>query len=154
MELTEQRYNELCTRAIAEAKNLKKFAKRKEINRLNYLKFKPTTIHGCIYGQMTTNCFSKRSKILINKCCEKVYVTPGNIKKAQLNGKPSLKMERDCGVGHFSPIEVLILQGTISNQLENGRRIIEYLKSGYRFLGFTFGGKPLELLPFSKIITE
>lgn len=156
MELTEQRYNELCTRAIKEARNLRKFATKEEINSLEFKTFDANSPEDCIYGQMTSDCFSKRSKNLIINCCEKVYIAEGGclIERAELNGKPYHKMQRTNGYGYFSPIEVLILQGDKNNQKENGRRIIEYLKSGYRFLGFTFFSKPLEFLPFSKIITE
>lgn len=51
-----------------EANLLKKYATKEELDRLNAKLLKPFKEDGCIYGQMTGDCFGSRATDLIHKC--------------------------------------------------------------------------------------
>ncbi len=51
-----------------EALNLKKYATKEEIEKLDFTKLDPQDHRLCIYGQMTGHCANKRSIELQNKC--------------------------------------------------------------------------------------
>lgn len=61
-----------------EAINLKKYATKEEIARLNFKDFQYQNAYGCIYGLMTGTCLSDRANDLIIKCCKKVYAPTQN----------------------------------------------------------------------------
>lgn len=48
-----------------ELQNIKNNATQEEISKLNLYEFNPTISDGCIYGQLTGNCFSRRSRELM-----------------------------------------------------------------------------------------
>lgn len=52
-----------------EAVALKKHATVQELERLDYSTFSATSESGCVYGQMTGHCSSKRAHELIRSCC-------------------------------------------------------------------------------------
>jgi hypothetical protein len=60
---------------VMEATNLKKYATKKELARLNLKTLDGNDIEKCIYGQMTGNCLTDRAKLLIEKCATRVYKT-------------------------------------------------------------------------------
>lgn len=51
-----------------EAENLRKYATKEELEKLDFDKLDSSDRTRCIYGQMTGNCFSQRSAELINNC--------------------------------------------------------------------------------------
>lgn len=76
---------------IEEATNLKKYATKEELSRLDYDNLDGDSKSRCIYGQMTGDCSSYRANELIIKCAQKVYNTTDTddrIVKSVLNGKP------------------------------------------------------------------
>ncbi len=52
-----------------EIEMLKKHATPEEIGRLDFGKFDPKIVYGCIYGQMTHNCSSPRAHALMDMSC-------------------------------------------------------------------------------------
>jgi predicted NAD-dependent protein-ADP-ribosyltransferase YbiA (DUF1768 family) len=55
---------------IKEAKNIKKFATKEEIDKLLADSVAPTSTNMCIYGQMTGNCYSQRALELLDLCAK------------------------------------------------------------------------------------
>lgn len=111
-----------------EAKNLRKFAEKSELRKLNFKVLYPKSQNSCVYGQMTNNCFSDRATELIKKCCERVYDSPNastDMSKAKLNGNPKRRI-RDR---FYSPIEIYITQpDNVENTNGNNKNLINYLK--------------------------
>ncbi len=54
---------------LHEINMLKTNATKTELERLDFDDFSPSRRDGCIYGQMTGNCNSKRAKELMDKSC-------------------------------------------------------------------------------------
>jgi len=54
-----------------EASLIKKHATGEEIDKLSFIKLRPTNYDECVYGQMTGNCRSERAIELIKKCCQR-----------------------------------------------------------------------------------
>ena len=54
---------------LQEVENLKKFANKNEINKLDINWFDAFTPRTCLYGQLTGHCTSNRAKELMDKCC-------------------------------------------------------------------------------------
>jgi len=123
---------------IQEAKNLKRYATKNELSYLDFDNLKPDNKGGCIYGQMTGNCFSRRAEDLIIRCAPRVYKinsvgqTPAlyGLINNRLNGKPSYEKARYT---YFSPIEVFIYN---NRNKENNKRLIDYLKDKNNNLKF------------------
>jgi len=130
---------------IKEAKSLRKLATVEERNRLNFQKLDFSSKFECIYGQMTSNCFSKRAKELIEKSCSRVYSTKtgDNWEEYKLNGTPIGKYRKEDGAvnigfskertSYFSPIEVFIARG---NNWRSGanERLVKYIKGEIKTL--------------------
>ena len=53
---------------MLELENIKKYASKTQISRLNVKTVNPDKISRCIYGQMTTSCFSEEARSLVKKC--------------------------------------------------------------------------------------
>ena len=114
---------------VKEATKLKKEATKKELDSLSVdlNKLDPDNTEQCIYGQMTSDCFSKRANKLIVKCAERVYNIPENVRnnciaESVLNGKPKSVDVRDT---YFSPIEVYIF---LSRSNKGKQALLDYLK--------------------------
>lgn len=111
-----------------EAKNLKKFATKEELDRLDIYTLDSNDKTKCIYGQTTGDCMSDRAIELIKKCAKRVYHaspgSPGDSKK--LNGSPNKINRRGVAycINYFSPIEVFIDRADIKM---NGK-LIDYLQ--------------------------
>lgn len=93
---------------IEEATNLKKYATKKELSKLNYNTLGGDRIDKCVYGQMTDNCFSRRSYNLIRNCTSRVFNVKDtdDIFNGKLNGKPSKLDEPERRYKYYiSPIE-------------------------------------------------
>ena len=122
-----------------EINNIKKYATKAEINRLDFENLEPENYNRCIYGQMTDDCTSPRASELIFKSCAR-YISPGdnNIKinsftklKSQINGKtiPGVKNNKQFAntrihyIDHFSSLEAYIMLPKAKN-----KNIISYLK--------------------------
>jgi len=115
-----------------EAKNLKKFATKRELDKLNFDRLVPENAERCIYGQMTGSCWNGRAIQLIEKSCSRVYNEgqEGNsLRDCKLNGSPKKKQRHS----YYSPIEVFIYK---DGNMENGanERLIKYLKGEIRTL--------------------
>lgn len=115
--------------ATGEAKKLKKFATKDEIDNLNLKQLDPADISRCIYGQMTGDCNSRRAQELIGKCCTQVYDTALVSKNydinAQLNGKP-FEIPGERHTHYQSPIEMLIYDS--NGGFSARKKIIAFLK--------------------------
>ena len=99
-----------------EAKNIKENATKQEIERLKIKSLDPSNTEGCIYGQMTGNCYSERANALIVKCATKVYKSLGTrpLDDVELSEKHTglvkqLAVIHRDGLFH-SPIEIFIYQ--------------------------------------------
>jgi hypothetical protein len=120
---------------IKEAKNLLKFAKKAELEKLELSKLNPKDHLGCIYGQIANGCFSDRATTLIKQSCERVFNVDtqknNSLVRPKLNGSP-LNMSR----GQFwSPIEVFIYMK--KNQKNgNNERLVKFLKGETKTLRF------------------
>lgn len=57
---------------IKEALNLRKYATKEEISKLNINTLNTMESDLCIYGQMTGDCFSERAIELLNKCAKPI----------------------------------------------------------------------------------
>lgn len=95
---------------IHEVVNLKKNAKPEELAKLSLSQLNAELRAGCIYGQMTGDCFSKRAVTLIRKCCSRV-IEEGAYDK--LNGSPKKfraksRWGSESFTPYFSPIEIYI----------------------------------------------
>jgi hypothetical protein len=115
---------------IDEATKLKKAATQDELTNLSlHLEdLNSGCSSGCIYGQITGNCFNKRANELIIKCAERVYNVPEGLdydilNKSVLNGKP--KEVEDRKHSYFSPIEKYIY---ITKNQNGKKALLEYLK--------------------------
>lgn len=60
---------EFFKRTLEEITNLKQYATKEEINKLDFTDLNPNLRYSCIYGQMTGNCWSPRALELITLCC-------------------------------------------------------------------------------------
>ena len=117
-----------------EAKNLKKYATKEEINKLNFGVLNPEHVMFCIYGLMTGHCFSERACNLINKCAPRIYKQHCNeeLYECELNGAPALGRSRNA---NFSPIECFISYP--KNETNgNNKILINYLKGKRKTLKF------------------
>lgn len=56
-----------------EAEALRVYATKEEREGLDFETFSPSNIGGCIYGQMTGDCYSHRAAILIRGCCVRYF---------------------------------------------------------------------------------
>ena len=118
-----------------EAKNLKKKATKDEIRRLGGRLISQNR-HLCIYGKMTSDCFSPRAHQLIKSCAQRVYTKDGfGICESTLNGKPQLDNDGDRKDSWFSPIECFIdFHENKTNG--NNKMLISYLKGDRKTLRF------------------
>ena len=118
-----------------EATNLLKYAKKKELNNLNFENLDSNDKEKCIYGQITGDCFNNRASILVVKCASRVYVYDEEkediLKNNRINGKPKLE-ERNR---YFSPIEVFIYNKT-NQKNGNNKMLVDYLKGERKTLKF------------------
>ena len=124
-----------------EIENIKKYARKSEIQKLDFDTFNPLSVSRCIYGQMSGACDSSRGSNLIYKCCERVMPQPdteetvkrggwkhiqkylnGHIKKTFKSGK-AYKEARAEKYAYLSSLEAYI-------QLPSAKtkNIISYLR--------------------------
>jgi hypothetical protein len=115
---------------VKEATKLRQKATKEELNNLSVdlNDLRADNRDGCIYGQMTGDCFSKRANKLIVKCAERVYSIDkersGSLfDDAKLNGKPK-KTKKRIGK-YFSPIEMYIY---LSNSKKGKKALLQYIK--------------------------
>ena len=118
-----------------EAANLLIHATVEERGRLNFDKLYPDNPAACVYGLMTTSCFSERAGELIEQCCSKCYQSTEKkgvniITTALLNGSPVGKRKglSMLQIKHYSPIERFLFQNDNENGANNNRILIAYLK--------------------------
>ena len=110
---------ELKDLVIKEADNIKKFATKEEIGKLNFETLDPTHLKLCIYGQMTGDCDSDRARYLLNKCT-KPYSMDIEKDSPRSNSKYFPNTHKRFS---FSPIEY-----AISNHPKHNNQLIKYLK--------------------------
>lgn len=89
---------------VKEVLNLRKYATKKEIEKLDLNTLNPEKSNFCIYGQMTGSCFSERAYTLLNKCTEP-YSTYLSIMDNKSTEKKFYDSSRD-----WSPLEFYIFQ--------------------------------------------
>ena len=117
---------------VKEATNLKKYASKEELNKLDFNSLNSGRVDLCVYGQMTGHCWTKRATDLMKTCCERVYHTDqGSVRDCSVNGSPE-DLERNK---FWSPIEVFIDQ--YRNQKNgNNEQLIKFLKGEIKVLNF------------------
>lgn len=126
---------ELIEAVKVEAANLRKYATKEELNRLDLQSFNPKEEHFCIYGQMTGSCWSARASNLIKSSAP---VCLGEIQGGHkleikaLNYTPDDWESydgtcKDYTCRHWSPIESYIWDEDNSQKLQN-KKLISYLK--------------------------
>lgn len=112
---------ELYELVIEEATNLKKFATKEELNKLDFNTLAPSSINKCIYGQMFDGCNSLRAIELIKKCCNKVYNSNDELIKPKDIYRAPFKF--NC----WSPIEKFLYYK--ENWNYNVSNLVQFLKS-------------------------
>ncbi|MEK6879624.1 MAG: hypothetical protein AABY22_08460 [Nanoarchaeota archaeon] len=116
---------------IQEANNLKKYAAKIEIERLDFEILNPSSYSKCIYGQLTGDCFSQRAENLIKSCCTKIYknsYTVGSLSNLKEIHDDIETIKRDMFYNsHWSPIEVFIYKP--ANQKNgNNEQLVKFIK--------------------------
>lgn len=103
---------------IEEATNLKKYATKEELDKLDYATLKEDDIFHCVYGQMTSLCFGYRATQLIDKCIDFKY------QHLYKNNKPiiSKRYDNNC---YYSPIERFLIAYKGSKKI---KKLIDFLK--------------------------
>lgn len=114
-----------------EAKNLRKYATKPELNKLDINTFSPLSQINCVYGQMTGICSSLRATELITKCAVKIF-NPGSddagwLEGSKIGGKPTGEGRNSDKLEYFSPIEVFIFLANRHDKTKNSK-LISYLK--------------------------
>jgi hypothetical protein len=131
------RWKKMVSLATEEAKLLKKHLTQVEKDRLYVSSFRPKQRDGCIYGLATGDCYSGRASELIQLCAKRSYVYKDPVmlmESCVLNGKITKARDMD---EYFSPIEILIVQGSQFTKKSNGQAIINYLRGVSEHLKFT-----------------
>ncbi len=119
---------------IEEAINLKKYAKKEELDKLDYDNLDGDCAYKCIYGQMTGDCESNRAYNLIKKCAIKVYNVTSDedrIETSVLNGKPkNLKNYSDRLEHYISPIERFLFFYKSSQEVKSTKiqKLVKFLR--------------------------
>ena len=137
-------YNKLISLVKKEAENLKKYATINELLNLDLNRLDGLDQNYCIYGQLTTNCYSVRASELISLCTKKVYDIRkideeynnwGNLIKNQtIKPFDRFKLFKTQIIGgFFSPIELFI---NLDNNHNNSKILIEYLQGKINTLEF------------------
>ena len=99
--------------------NLRKFAKKSELKKLNFKKLNPEHTKLCIYGQMTGDCENYRSAELIWKCC--------NV-RSSFSGLNERKTQRVKPRSAEKWYSFSYLEHCIYSFRNNNKGIIDYLK--------------------------
>lgn len=123
-----------------EATNLRNNATSEEKANLNFSSLIPDWKDSCIYGQMTGNCYSFRAIALIKASCPHVYKSNNaglDIEMADLNGSPMNEHRTD----YWSPIELFIYDNRFAVNVQNNKRLIEYIKGETDELKFSYERK-------------
>lgn len=103
-----------------EAKKLREFATKDELNKLDFIILDSTSTENCIYGQMTGSCYSSRASELLNLCAIP-YVD-------YFGGEPQLTLDFSYyTMRAYSPIEYFIYKYQ-HNGYKNNMILIDYLQ--------------------------
>jgi hypothetical protein len=99
---------ELKKLVVEEALNIRKYATKEEMKRLNFARLCPTNQNLCVYGHLTGDCHNIRAIELLDKCTRPYTESIHHI----LNFKKSRQKVFNNEGGHrdFSPIEYYINQ--------------------------------------------
>lgn len=110
---------------LTEATKLKKAASKTELINLSFNRLRTQSTDGCIYGQITGNCFNSRATELIEASCKQVITRSDSctLVTGTLNGDPKKANRRE----YWSPIEMFIDQPR-NKENGNNERLIEFLK--------------------------
>ncbi len=110
---------------VKEALLLRKHATKKEKDKLDYYWLKSRDPSGCVYGQMTGNCWSERAAQLIKKCAV-AYTISLNA----YNSPKSKKITRGCVFGcDHSPDTFTAIEYYISQPNAKIETLINLIKS-------------------------
>lgn len=125
--------NNLRRQVRREATNLKKAATSEELNNLLVKELNPNDAHGCIYGQLTGDCYNKRASELLRTCAvpvakqfnmnegeEHIMLNSSDWKKDTWKKVRSMLDIRR----YYSAIEIYISLATLKEQTD----LINYLK--------------------------
>jgi hypothetical protein len=135
----QEKKDELSAMVKIEAKNLKKFATKEELNRLKISLLDPSMADRCIYGMMCGHCDNGRAMELMAKCSPVMYVSRCNASSLRIEVYSKMKTPKKIVTGHFavsrknrSPIEIFIT----NQEDKNISQLINYLKGKTRTLKF------------------
>lgn len=107
---------------VEEIENIKKYATKEEISRLNLKNLDPNLSSGCIYGQMAGSCNNDRGIELIRLCCKTAtsfrHVGDSRVQKTHPRTATVL-------FDSYSYLENFIFR---YNHEHNNKNIISYLK--------------------------
>ncbi len=125
-----------------EAKNLKKYATKRQLAFLDFKSLDPQHANYCVYGQITGSCKSTEASKLISKCCKRYYNNSSHHEtrnvveigfkavKQMVNGKTikGVKTMKDFQakrewLDYLSSIETYILMPKAKN-----KNLIDYLQ--------------------------
>lgn len=115
-----------------EARNLKKYATKEELQKLDFETFDPENPQCCIYGQIADNCATPRAVELIKKCCNKMVKSDEWMLigaetftklKNRINGKVGDLGRIFASSRYFSSIEAYIVLKDAKNE-----NLINFLK--------------------------
>lgn len=104
---------------IEESTKLRQNARPSERARLNYFELSPQNTFLCIYGQMTGNCFSRRSSVLLELCAVPYSSSLERSRNPNLDSFPKFRYARDT----FSAIEFYIVQPKAKN-----KKLVEFIR--------------------------
>lgn len=104
---------------IKEATKLRQHALPSERAQLDYFKLSPQNTLLCIYGQMTGNCFSRRSSVLLELCAVPYSSNLKQSRKPYFVSFSKFRYARDT----YSAIEFYIAQPKAKN-----KKLIEFIR--------------------------
>ncbi len=128
---------------VQEVNNIKKYATKSEINKLDFDNLIPDSHSRCIYGQMTGDCRSSRASNLIYKSC-KSYINDGGIITSKFKDIQSNIVNNIPGVKNLKSFK--------NNRLKKGYyniHTIEYYSSLETYL-FHKGAKIKHIIDYLK----
>ena len=138
LKLIQMKDLELEAFVIEEATNLKKYATKEELAKLNYNHLEGDNRFKCIYGQMTGTCDSNRASNLIFLCVSRVYKSGKFYSfKGELNGASTRAKEfRSCS--YHTPIEKFLYKYKPERNSKSTKveKLVSFLKGEIQELKF------------------
>lgn len=130
---------QLVDEVVKEATKLRDTATAEELELLDFDEFDPLDVESCVYGQMTSECTSRRAVRLIRSCATKILFAAGGTPceascSLEHCSKKDFESERRIGIvsHYFSPIEIYIAQDEADS-----KHLIDFLKGNVDTLDLT-----------------